>query len=134
MPGTSPTGSAPVSASRSAAALSCGSGQISRNKGVVKAAEVADTRMSTSMIATARPARRPALAASAVAAMPTITSETTRGTMVMRSAFSHAPPIGSATDTASSTQPAPEAPLATPAMRPRRRASRMRAGCDMRRV
>jgi hypothetical protein len=78
----------------------------------------------------ARVASLLARAASAEAAMPVTSSATTSGTIVICSAFSHRPPIGSAQPALCATQGAPLQPAATPAPRPRTRASRIRVGCE----
>jgi hypothetical protein len=78
----------------------------------------------------ARVASRLARAASAEAAIPVISSETTSGTIVICSALSHMPPIGSATAMAPSTQAPPILMLRMPAPRPITRASRIRVGWE----
>ena len=94
--GTSPTLAVVVSAFLSASADSAGIGISDRNSGVRIAPITADNVISATIHASVRPATTPALAASAVCAMPVTSSATTSGTIVMRSPFSHRLPTGSA--------------------------------------
>ena len=129
--GTGATASAPASAPRSAAADSAGSGTNCRNSGVRNAAAIAEHAMIVTYSPTARPARRPACAASAVAATPVTSSANTSGTTVICSAFSHAVPIGCATAVVLATEPGAKAAARMPATRPRTSPARMRVAEDI---
>jgi hypothetical protein len=129
--GTSPTGAGVASAVLSAAADSAGIGASDRNKGVSAAPKIADKVIRAMIQAMERAAIAPAFAASAVCAIPVMSSATNSGTTVMRSAFSHKVPIRSAMSAAPPAKSGNAAAAKIPSAMPTARARRMRAALDI---
>ena len=133
MPGVG--GSAPVcapSAARSAAPASAGIGHTFQNRSESSQPMSELVHNTARMTPSARAATPPARAALAVDAMPVMSSDTTSGTIVMRSPSSHMPPKGSATDTMCGVSAPPDRASPAPSARPTTSARRMRTGVDMR--
>jgi hypothetical protein len=126
------TAAASPSAALSAVPAVGSSGQRSSSRGITSAAMIDEDQSKTRNQVTERPASFPARAASAVLVMPVTRSETTKGTIVILSAFNHSPPMGSAAAVTASPQAVPDP--ARPSSKPKRRAIRMISAAIVRTV
>ena len=117
MPGTAPTGLLSLSVVFNASADPAAIGTKSASHGVTKADSADELHKTTRKQVTEMPASRPTRLACAVLAMPVMSSETTSGTIVILSPFSHSPPINFAGAASVSLQadPCPTAPRIKPA-------------------
>ena len=122
--GTGPGFTALPIATFSASAAPSGIGKIASSTGIISAARIDELHRITSIVSTARPASRPARAASAVCAIPVMSSATTSGTTVILRPLSHSVPITSAAS-------ANRVPATTPSRMPPTRAIRMTMVLDM---
>ena len=129
--GTLPITGAAVSAARSACDHASGNGQASSSSGITAADISVVPHSTTTNSATARPAIRPARAASAVAAIPVTSSPTISGTITICKPCSHASPIGWVTVVTASAASRFSATPRIPSAMPATSARRIRVACDI---